>query len=351
MKKTTKKLVAVLVALVMMVTCLGVSAFATWGRNDTTRTANTMVVLGDSIASGYGLNCDPSNPYTVDNQMARGHGDYTQGSYAQIVADTLGVTNRYNYARDMFRSEEVRRLIDPEYESYIQKYENSQERFLSDAICMIADCQPEQFVTISMEAQQTIPQADIIVLNFGNNDGGTYGFVAPFLKTMYYTYGLSLETATAAMKGQLEMLTSLDQYMTLIGGYADYMTEMENGKQNFYKNYDAIIKRLRELNPHAEIYFMGMYDCFKDLNPQDNQIRQFLSDQAVIFDTDINNYVQYGSPYANEVTFVACPDVEMWDTADFMTPQYFINFLISVHPNFNGHYYMAGNLLRAINSK
>ncbi len=350
MRRNMKKLVAVLVAMVMMMTCLGVGAFAFWGHNGVSRTADTMVVLGDSIASGYGLNCDGVNPYTVDNQMARGNGQFIQGSYAQIVADELQVKNRYNYSRDMFRSEEVRRLIDPEYEAEVQLYENSQERFISDAVCMVADCQPEQFVQMSMEVQQTIPQADIIVLNFGNNDGGTYGFVAPFFKTMYYTYGLGLETATAAMKNQLQMLTSLDQYMKLIGGYADYMTEMENGKQNFFKNYDAIIARLRQMNPTAEIYFMGLYDCFKDVNPQDNEIRQFLSTNAVAYDEALANYVQYQSPWANEVTFVDNRNTEMWETADLLTPQYFINFLISVHPNFNGHRQMAMNLLNAINS-
>ena len=35
-------------------------------------------------------------------------------------------------------------------------------------------------------------------------------------------------------------------------------------------------------------------------------------------------------------------------TADFLTPMYFVNFLISVHPDVAGHQYMARQLLQAI---
>ena len=118
MKKTTKKLLAVLVAMVMMVGCVSVAAFAQWGRGPQNELkADTMVVLGDSIPSGYGMHGDAGNAYTLGNQFTFGHGGYVEGTYPQLVADTLGVQNRYNYSRDAFRSVEIRRLIDPEYEA------------------------------------------------------------------------------------------------------------------------------------------------------------------------------------------------------------------------------------------
>lgn len=349
MRKTTKKLVAVLVALVMMVSCLSVAAFAQWGRNqDGWRTADTMVVLGDSIPSGYGMHGDPGNAYTLGNQFTFGHGSYVEGTYPQLVADELGVTNRYNYARDAFRSVEIRRLLDPSYEAWIEQTENSMEHFISDALMVIANVGLDERAAMAAEMQQSIRNADIIVLNFGNNDGGTYGFLAPFLKTMYYGYGLGLETAIAALQGQLQMITTTDQLVKVLGGYSDFFTEMEYGKQQFFQNYDAIVALINEMNPNAEIYYMGMYDCFKDLNPQDNDLRKWASEQAVTMDTAINNYVAYQSPWANRVHYVDCHETTMWDTADFLTPQYFINFLISVHPNDKGHKYMAAQLLKAI---
>lgn len=352
MKKTTKKLVAVLVALVMMVGCLSVAAFAQWNVSPAgNRKADTMVVLGDSIPSGYGMHGDPGNTYTLGNQLTFGHGNYVDGTYPKLVADTLGVTNRYNYSRDAFRSVEIRRLLDPQYEAWIEQVENSQDHFISDAIMLIANVGIDERAAMAAEMQQTLRNADIIVLNFGNNDGGTYGFLAPFLKTMYYGFGLGLETSIAALRGQVQMVTSLDQLVQVLGGYADFMTEMEYGKQRFFENYDAIVKILNDLNPNAEIYYMGMYDCFKDLNPQDNDLRKWASEQALTMDTAINNYVAYQSPWADRVHFVPCPDVEMWQTADFLTPQYFINFLISVHPNDAGHTYMAAQLLRAIHGE
>ena len=105
MKKTTKKLLAVLVAMVMMVGCVSVAAFAQWGRGPQNELkADTMVVLGDSIPSGYGMHGDAGNAYTLGNQFTFGHGGYVEGTYPQLVADTLGVQNRYNYSRDAFRS-------------------------------------------------------------------------------------------------------------------------------------------------------------------------------------------------------------------------------------------------------
>lgn len=349
MRKTSKKLVAVLVALVMMVSCVSVASFALWGKNQQGwRTAQNMVVLGDSIPSGYGMHGDPGNAYTLGNQFTFGHGGFVQGTYPQLVADELGVQNRYNYSRDAFRSVEIRRLLDPQYEAWLEQIENAQEHFISDAIMLIANVGLDERAAMAAEMQQTIRQADIIVLNFGNNDGGTYGFLAPFLKTMYYTYGLGLETAIAALRGQVQMVTTLDQLVQVMGGYADFMTEMEIGKQRFFQNYDAIVGILNEMNPNAEIYYMGMYDCFKDLNPQENDLRKWASEQAWAMDTAINNYVAHQSPWANRVHFVDCHEATMWQTADFLTPQYFINFLISVHPDDMGHKYMAGQLLKAI---
>ena len=182
MKKTTKKLLAVLVAMVMMVGCVSVAAFAQWGRGPQNELkADTMVVLGDSIPSGYGMHGDAGNAYTLGNQFTFGHGGYVEGTYPQLVADTLGVQNRYNYSRDAFRSVEIRRLIDPEYEAWLEQTENAQDHFISDAIMLIANVGLDERAAMAAEMQQTIRNADIIVLNFGNNDGGTYGFLAPFL--------------------------------------------------------------------------------------------------------------------------------------------------------------------------
>ncbi len=347
--KKTKKLIAVLVAMVMMISSVAIASFATWTRGSQGElNADTMVVLGDSIPSGYGMHGDENNVYTLGNQFTWGHGSYVEGTYPRLVADTLNVKNRYNYSRDAFRSTEIRRLIDLEYEAWIEQTENVQEHFISDAMFVIANVGVDERMAMAAEMQQTIPQADIIVLNFGNNDGGTYGFLAPFLKTMYYAYGLGVELSISALRGQIQLLTNMDQMVKVLGGYADFMTEMEAGKQKFFENYDAIIERINELNPNAQIYYMGMYDCFKDLNPQDSDLRIWASQQAMAMDTSINNYVAHESRWANRVHFVACPDTTMWDTADFLTPQYFINFLISVHPDNEGHKYMATQLLQSI---
>mgnify|MGYP002511620347 CR=1 FL=1 len=119
---------------------VSVAAFAQWRRGPQGElNADTMVILGDSIPSGYGMHGDPGNAYTLGNQFTFGHGGFVQGTYPQLVADTLGVQNRYNYSRDAFRSVEIRRLIDPEYEAWLEQTENAQEHFISDAIMLIAN--------------------------------------------------------------------------------------------------------------------------------------------------------------------------------------------------------------------
>lgn len=351
MRKTLKKTLAVVLSVVIMAMCFSVGAFAVWGKNaNGNRTVDTYVVIGDSISSGYGMHGDLGNPYTLGNQFTFGHGGFVEGTYPQIIADALGAKNRYNYSRDAFRSVEILRLLDPEYEEWIERVENTQDHFISDAIMLIANVGIDERAAMAAEMIQTIQQADVITLNFGNNDGGTYGFLAPFLKTAYYGFGLGLETTLAALRGQLQLVTNLDQLVQVLGGYADFMTEMEYGKQRFFQNYDRIIEIINRLNPTAEIYYVGMYDCFKDLTPQDNDVRKWASEQAWAMDTAINNYVAYESPWANRVHFVDCHETTMWTTADFLTPQYFLNFLISVHPDAAGHQYMAKQILKAINS-
>ena len=69
--------------------------------------------------------------------------------------------------RSPFRSVEIRRLLDPSYEAWLEQVENSQDHFISDAIMLIANVGLDERAAMQAEMQQTIRQADIIVLNFG----------------------------------------------------------------------------------------------------------------------------------------------------------------------------------------
>ena len=103
-----------------------------------------------------------------------------------------------------------------------------------------------------------------------------------FLRSEYYVYGMAAQPALSALKGKLSLATSLDDLIQMFGGtYADIFTKEEEYLQLFKKNMDRMIRAIRQLNPTAEIYYVGMYNTFEYAEPEDDAIRDFLYQAGV----------------------------------------------------------------------
>lgn len=345
MKKSTKRLTAILVLLAMIATLVPVSVLAKTQKN---KHYDTYTVIGDSIASAYGLTEDGN--YKSPEAFQFRHGKVVDGSYVDLVSKAIGAKHVYNEAREGYTAAWVTRMISPEFDAYCSQPEHYLDRFFSE-LCVAL---PKMSDPLDIEEQKKtivdhIKKSDCITINLGSNDTGLYGIMAPLFKLQYYTYGMAAQPAATAVKNQFNAIKTPDQFWKMVGGIKDLDTEYEEGFQRFETWYDFLIKRIRELNPKADIYVLGMTNCFRDDDPQDNALRKQLADKN---DNSVRRFREYAtkkSAYRNEITYVNVYDTESLNADEFGSIPYLSFFLTHVHPTYAGHEYMAKQILTAMN--
>ncbi len=346
MKRNMKKLIAVLMTMAMLVTVVSVMASAV---NKKQKTLNYLVI-GDSIAAGYGMNATGDNPDNGINQFTLHHGELVDGTYPKLVGEAIGATSVINTARESYTTANYLRMIDPEYDAELAKPENYYERFLSECTYIM----PEIFGgiddlnTLKANMVQYIKDADIITIGIGNNDTFTAALLGPVFRTLYYTYGMAGQVPLTALKGQLNAITSVDQLVAMAGGYSDIFTELARRVVIYEQNYDRLIKRILELNPDVSIYYCGMYNTFKDVQPADSDLVVMFREQGETLSNELMNYVKYRSAYAGIVHYVPMTGVTVWPSVPVDNVMFYMTFLVHCHPNYAGHRYMANKLINAM---
>lgn len=346
MRKTSKKIIAMVALLAMVISIFPIQALA--GTITTKKHYDTYTVIGDSIASAYGLT-DAGDYKSLEAFQFR-HGKVVDGSYADLVSKAVGAKHTYNEAREGYTAAWVTRMISPEFDAYCAQPEHYLDRFFSELCVAI----PKMSDPLDIQEQKKtivdhIKKADLITINLGSNDTGLYGIMAGLFKLQYYVYGMAAQPAATAVKGQFNAIRTPEQFWQMVGGIKDLQTEYEEGFQRFETWYDFLIKRIRELNPTADIYVLGMTNCFRDDDPQDNDIRKQLADAN---DGSVRRFREYAtkkSAYRNEIKYVNVYDTESLNADEFATLPYFAFFLTHVHPTYAGHEYMANQILTAIN--
>ena len=346
--KKTKRLIAVILALVFALSALAIPASAK--TLTTSKHYDTLTVIGDSVGAGYGLCDDDSNPFTLENFINMHAGDRVEGSYPDLVAKAVGAKTLYNESREGYSAGTFLRMLDPEYEEYCAQPENYLERFYTECGFIMNklwhyDDLQNQKVTLA----DHVKAADCVIIQLGSNDIGQYGAGAYMFKALYYAYGMEFQPALTALKGEFNAITTLDQLVSMVGGVSTLEEEVNQAEQMFFRNYDKLVKKIRELNPNADIYVVGMYNSFKDDEPQDNALRQYLSniDEGVL--ADVKTYMTKTSKYRNVVNYVDAPDVEYYSYNEFGSLEYLINFLIFLHPTHQGHEYIANQIIYKMN--
>ena len=346
MKKSSKRLTAVLVLVALMATIFPISVLAK--TLPAKKHYDTYTIIGDSIASAFGMP-ENGNYKSFDAYEFR-HGKVVDGSYPDLIAKAVGAKHVYNEAREGYTAASVLRMISPEFDAYCAQPEHYLDRFFSELATAIpkmsdpADIQNQKHTIVDH-----IKKSDLITINLGSNDTGLYGIMAPLFKLQYYTYGMAAQPAATAVKGQFNAIKTPDQFWKMVGGIKDLDTEYEEGFQRFETYYDFLIKRIRELNPHADIYVLGMTNCFRDDDPQDNALRQQLAEKNDNSVRRFRNYATKVSKYRNEIHYVNVYDTESLNADEFGTIPYLAFFLTHVHPTKQGHEYMANQVLTAIN--
>lgn len=339
MKKTFQRILTLcLVSALILGTCC-MSSHAADGALPSVQHYDAYVTLGDSIPAGYGLDTYPGENGAVLD------GTRVSGSYPDLVAGAVTADTYYPLARCGMRSVELRRVLDASYEG--DEYSDLMLQSLTGVTADALLAQRPQF-------EEGIRSADLITLNVGSNDTLTYALI----RIGVYMETLSGASVIGSISEQLKGLGSLGKLAgTLLSTaeslgvaplvLAEMARALDDGQQMFKENWDAIVARIRELNPDATIVAVGMYNPFRDLKLTDNSLISIgkMADTTV---RQMNRYIRYESDYTGAYLVAEVPDTEVYDFPALTDDTFWTNFTKNVHPTDNGHFYMAQQILKLL---
>ncbi len=201
------------------------------------------VLLGDSIASGW------SDVEDIESRFVR-----VEGSYGAYVADDLGVEEYYPMACIGFRTIEMRYILEDDFEP---------DRFLYYSID--DDLMDNVYAPAMREA---IANADLITLNVGGNDWGSF-----------LGWHVFEEVDKAKIENE-QFMTELEKYLedensvitadTIIeiAAYCNALPELaqvlpvalQTGLTNYFTNWNYMIEDIYAYNPDVTLLVIGMFD-------------------------------------------------------------------------------------------
>jgi len=350
MKKTLKRTIALAMALAVLLSFSCVQALAA-STVKSKRTIKNIVYIGDSIAAGYALNSFiKEDPYTLENLLTFTGDKLIEGSYPQLVSDAIGAENSYKLAREAWTTKNVLRILDPTYEEELSKPENYYDRFESEyTFYDSAAVYPFEVDEMRETAPEAIANADVVTINLGNNDCFTMSVQEPIIRSMYYAWGMSAQSSLTMLKGTYQMPTTLDEVAAMYGSYnIDLFEVIDQNTAAYEANYDRLVGRILELNPDVEIYVIGMSYLFENTHP-DGALKNLLVKKNKALTKELKTHYTQRSVYKDRITYVNVNDTKPWWSFSLYNPLYYATILISVHPDYEGHQYMANRLIKAMN--
>ena len=313
MFRKTSKIIAVILIICMVFTTGGTAFAASTTAGEPAENAFTYVSLGASQTNGYGMRgyLDEEaylNPDTFDKESANvyGYKKTPAAAYPTMIASHLEQETGKNVdlrqlAMSGMRAEEVRVLLDENYEGddYTKwRYTDGYDWF---GLAGGTD-------VMRAEYKDAIMNADLITLEIGVNNFGTYPMSQILSGGKMFDDDLSdiadpVVTETYDfIKGMIAQLMSGkmgvdDAFVELM---ADTLTYAYVG---YTTNFDAIVGKILEMNPDAELVVLGIPNILEGVEVTVNGIDVPLGDlfgQIV----DLGNlYTSTNSPYREQYLF------------------------------------------------
>ena len=357
--KKTRRILAVLLALVMALTAVCITAFAAHKKQYTAYT-----FFGDSVTAAAGL---PSY-YTFYHQdpvtgkwEGTAEGQRVEGCYADLVAKGVGIDNGlenyYNESHSGWRTSEVREVFDETY----YNDDGAVAKALSDAMANgKAISTPSELRERVIEEVST---SDLITLDLGSND-----VQLPIIIALYTAMN---PTASADYKAWMieKLLTQYGSTNELIQKLAETVVALHGaefaletiakatltGLNKFRVNYPAIINAIHELNPDADIYVIGLYNPLSDTMISEQlpiPIGKVLDPMIL----SMNLYLSQLCPARNYYTYVDAFNTAVLGTINAselftgggLSAEGMGAYTLYVHPSLEGHAYIADQVLKAI---
>ncbi|MBO4382638.1 MAG: hypothetical protein J5847_00945 [Clostridia bacterium] len=357
--KHAKKILAVLMALAMVLTLSCISAFATHKKQ-----YNMYTFFGDSVTAAAGL---PSY-YTFYHQdpvtgkwEGTAEGQRVLGSYPDLIAQEVGINNGlenyYNESHSGWRTSEVREIFDEDY----YNDDGALAKALSEAMANgKAISGPDE---LRPRVVEEIKNSDLITLDLGSND-----VQLPIIIALYQAFDptSSADYQAWAIEKMLneygsanEVIQKLADAVALAHG-VEFALEIISkatitGLNKFRVNYPVIINAIRELNPTADIYVIGLYNPLSDTMVSENlpiPVGKVLDPMIL----SMNLYLSTLCPARSQYTYVDAFNTEVIGTINIsemlgdggLSAAGMGDYTLYVHPSANGHRYIADQVLKAI---
>ena len=337
-----KKILSLVLCAVLLFSALGVPALAVNAEDYTALPYENYCYLGDSISWGYGL--DPN----MDNHNKFSIGSRVEGSFTDLIADVL---EENNGAVIHPASSSGSRLCD--YRILLERgmgLDNPYER----ANDWYGNRHPERTEELRKSGDQVVGwlrEAELVTLQLGIND-----LTAAFVNALYATglvdldkiQQLSLSDPSTLADYLMTALTNVCQSPDVLG---NLIRTFNSEIVEIRTNAREVLKDVVALAPEADIVVVGYHKAVQELRVIGG------TDFSVIFDianaalVSLNDYYAALAGEYGNVYYVDAPDASIFyeeGTHLIDIVKDIKGFLYGVHPNHEGHAYIAGRVLDAL---
>ena len=268
-----KKLLAALMSLTLVLSCCSIAASAAERSKYPVYTA-----LGDSASSGFGL------PDYAQYQSLVVYGKRIKGSYADLLAESLGCSKVYPYGVSGIRSSELRYLLDNTYHGdYIMDRDMPT---MSNGMITRDILKPKR-----SEYQEAVREADLITLDIGFDD--------IWVPTIACIYDIAADgrfdnadagktiSEKVAEYGSAEVV--LDNAFSYLRAWLSnpvkwayywdsWALTVTKWVADFSINYNSIVRAIYRLNPDVTVIALGCYNPCSgwDILPDDRAIEHLV---------------------------------------------------------------------------
>ena len=297
---------------------------------------NCYTYIGDSISWGYGLGVDNHDPFNVGKRV--------EGAFTDLVADALEADNSaitihpaassgarlcdYRYLLE--RGMDVENPYDIADDWYGQRHPERTERLRA----------------MGPDVVSWVRESDLVTMQLGIND-----LTAALVNSLYATGVVDLNKLTAISDPASAadyLKFAMENFVkdpNLLGNLTSrFAIEVEGIRTNAAE----IVKDLAQLAPNADIVLVGYHKAVQGLRVL--PLTQFspifdIADAALV---SLNDYFKSLAEQYDNVYYVDAPDAAVFypegtNLIDIVKD--IDGFLMGVHPNAEGHAYIADRVL------
>ncbi len=318
--------------------------------------------FGDSIAAGCALTRDGSETYfdqETDDYLTVYNNEYiyigydfssAPKAYHSLVANELGA-NLMQYARSGMRAVEFRYILEGVYNDFDETRFWGNTYFDSDGNGF--SLEDLDALNAYVKYQEQIKKADLMSVNIGSNDVFSFTLNMVLREMTADSSDPRLEKIKEFLNqgGDLGVafgkLVEASESMGTISKLISVMSECFYKSINqFEENYEAVMKKVYEINPEITIVAVGIYNPLRDFRLSgDNDLD--LSSLAISVVNQVNGIIKGLAKTYDNYYYADVVGTETY-RQNYDDRYFWQYFGLKVHPTIAGHEFMAQQILNAL---